>query len=368
MKEDNLFLLLRLGLGLEEPSEEALGLTANMSGKEWLSLRKTANKQSVLTIALDGLISLHSKYGQRVVRSTINRAKWEDFLYDWMANMLMMEQVNKEQLEVMNDMAQRWLDAGCRVLVMKGQANGLFYPHPNHRSKGDIDCYLFGDYSKGNDIAREAGAIVDDSWYKHSVIKYRGESFENHQYFVHTREGRSSKDLEHIMVETLENVVFDTLPNTSVLLPPPMFNALFLTYHALSHFLEEGLKLKQLVDWAMFLKRDAAKVDWPLFYTLCEKYHLRRFADVCTDIAVHYLGVKLDDPQIVTSSPYTSRVLDSTFNDNDYVFSSGEGGWKNRWHIVRNLWKYRWKYHIIYQHTVLRQLWFYATGYFFKTE
>ena len=49
----------------------------------------------------------------------------------------------------------------------------------------------------------------------------------------------------------------ETLPRTDVLLPPPIFNAIFLTYHAQAHFLEEGLRLKQLLDWAMFLKRDA---------------------------------------------------------------------------------------------------------------
>ena len=170
------------------------------------------------------------------------------------------------------------------------------------------------------------------------------------------------------MVDMLDVKSFDKLPGTEVLLPPPMFNALFLTYHALSHFLEEGLKLKQLVDWAMFIRREAGKIDWAKFYTICEKYHLRRFVDVATDIAVNYMGVKMDNPLIVTKSPYADKVLYSTLYDKDYVFSSGQTGWANRWHIVKNLFKYRWKYHDIYQHSVLRQLWYFAIGFLFKTE
>ncbi len=371
--EDNLFLLIRLGLGLEDPSEEAVSHISKMKGKQWLKLRKMANKQGVLAIALDGFISLYSKYGQRVIRSTINRAKWEDFLYDWMGNMLMMEQINKEQVDVMNDMAKRWSDAGCRVMIMKGQANGLFYPHPNHRSKGDIDCYLFEDYTKGNDIAREAGATVDESWYKHSVIKYRGESFENHQFFVTTRDGKRSKLLEQELEEELAAhdswfKIKESKLTHFTNVPPVQWTAMFLTYHACSHFISEGMRLKQLLDWAMFLQSHQQDVNWPRFYEFCDRHHLDRFADVATAIAKEYLGILITDGDIRVESPYTERVLHSVLYDNDFVFGSGRSKWYNRWHLIKNLWTYRWKYRDIYQMSPLRQFWYYATGFIFKTE
>ena len=147
-----------------------------------------------------------------------------------------------------------------------------------------------------------------------------------------------------------------------------MFNALFLTYHALTHFLEEGLWLKQILDWAMFLKHNAGKVDWNEYYSLCERFYFRRFSDVMNDIAVNYIGVKVDNSDIITNSPYTEKVLHSALYDKDFVFGSGQGKWANRLHIVKNLFKYHWKYKEIYQHSILRQLWFYAMGYVFKTE
>ena len=147
-----------------------------------------------------------------------------------------------------------------------------------------------------------------------------------------------------------------------------MFNALFLTYHALTHFLEEGLRLKQILDWAMFLRRDADNIDWTQFYRICDKYHLRRFADVMTDIAVHKLAIPLNTKLITRQSPYTDDVISSTLYDKDYVFNSGKGGWRNRFHIVKNLFHYRWKYHQIYQSSIIKQLFYYVTGYLFKTE
>ena len=93
-----------------------------------------------------------------------------------------------------------------------------------------------------------------------------------------------------------------------------------------------------------------------------------RALSVLLDIAVNYLGVNLKNEEITASSPYTEKVLQSTFNDKDYVFNSGKSGWANRWHIISNLFKYRWKYDIIYQQSVWKQLWWYAIGYVFKTE
>lgn len=227
---------------------------------------------------------------------------------------------------------------------------------------------MFDGYIKGNETARTWTTEVDEGWYKQSVISFRDETIENHQYFVHTREGKTSKRLNQELVNLLNDEKFDYLPGTGSLLPPSMFNALFLTYHALAHFLEEGLRLKQVLDWAMFLKHNAGKVNWQEYYRLYEQFHFRCFSDVMNDISVHYLGVHIDNSDITTNNPYTEKVLQSVFYDKDFVFGSGQGKWANTWHIVKNLVKYRWKYKEIYQHSILRQLWYYAIGFVFKTE
>ena len=365
-----LFALLRLGLGTStDVQKESFSDLFMSSEKEWMDLEEIVSFQGVSGVVLDGLQVIMNELGPACFARSDLRDFWQNFILQWIG---VVEQYynagNMQQLKVVDNIQRRWAEAGIRMMLMKGLAIGVYYPVPNHRCPGDIDCYLFNDYSKGNEVAKKWADCVDEGWYKHSQIIYEGQLIENHQFFVHTREGRHSKMLEKVMIDELKNVNFEKMPGTNVLLPPPMFNALFLTYHALSHFLEEGLKLKQLIDWAMFLKKDADKLDWPRFYTLCEEYHLKRFVDVATDVAVNYLGVKLDNPLIVTISPYTSKVIHSTLHDKDYVFSSGQSGWTNRLHIVKNIFKYRWKYNQIYQHSVLRQLWFFASGYLFKTE
>ena len=363
--EKELFALLRLGLGNTTVEEENLSNFIMLSTGQWARIGELAQEQGVLGVMMDGIDCLDAtSYG--ATRQLSKKQKLE-----WIGSVLSgYETANMQQLKVIDAIQRLWAEAGIRMMLMKGMAMGMYYPNPKHRSPGDIDCYLFEEYAKGNELAKKWADRVDEGWYKHSQISYGGQIIENHQFFVHTREGKKSRQLNHLLINLLsvDGSVLRELPGTGALLPPPMFNAVFLTYHALAHFLEEGLRLKQILDWAMFMKRDADKVDWPGFYAICEKYHLRRFAEVATDIAIHYLGVKLNNPQIVTQSPYTAKVIHSTLHDKDYVFSSGQSGWANRWHIVKNLFKYRWKYREIYQHSVLGQLWGYAVGFIFKTE
>ena len=198
MMEMELFALLRLGLGNSTPEQENLSGFITMSPDRWAKIGEIAQKQCILGIVLDGLDHLESTpYGP-------NRVLPTNLKLEWIGQVMQLEQRNRHQIAVMGELAGKWTKGGCRVMVMKGQANGMMYPKPGHRSPGDIDCYLFENYTKGNNIARNEGANVNEGWYKHSQISYKGELFENHLYFVHTREGNRSKRLQKELEHALE--------------------------------------------------------------------------------------------------------------------------------------------------------------------
>ncbi len=363
-----IFELICSGLQTKPLESISLDIFSKMSLKDWQALKEIADKQGVSVIVLDGLVAVVEAFGKEKVAPFVDEPQWRTFVFKWVGNMVKVEQRNQHQTDVLNDLASQWVAHGCRVMIMKGQANGMVYPRPDHRSVGDIDCYLFDDYAKGNDIARRIGAGVNESWYKHSVIGYKGETFENHCYFVHTRDGKNGKRLEKELEDALKVEQWEYFSNNLVVLPPIQWTAMFLTYHACAHFLSEGLRLKQLLDWAMFLQKYQNDVNWSDFYGYCERYHLRRFAVVVTAISIKYLGVKITNTSIVTESPYVDKFIHSMLYDNEYVFNSGKSGWYNRWHLVRNLFNHRWKYEEIYQQSIYKQLWWYVTGFLLKTE
>ena len=369
--QEIVFLLLRLGLGTSSPEQEDLSGLTFLNEKQWKEIEELTCRHGVAAIAFDGLCTIVATEGAHFLNHFEDSSFWSRFVATWAVGIVehQYEWGNKRQSVVIKEIQEKWAANGIQMMLMKGQAMGNYYPNPNHRCPGDIDCYLFGDYAKGNEIARLFPGVVDESWYKHSQILFKGQTIENHQFFVHTRGGKNSKTLDNLLCVFLKetDAQFGCLPGTGVLLPPPMFNAVFLSYHSLAHFLAEGLLLKQLVDWAMFIKRDQDKVDWKVFYEICDKYHFRRFVDVATDIAAHYLNIKIKD-DIYSTSSFTPKVLHSALYDDDFIFSKSGSVWSKRLHLVRNLYKNSWKHHQIYQHSIIRQLWFYVVGYFFKTE
>lgn len=152
------------------------------------------------------------------------------------------------------------------------------------------------------------------------------------------------------------------------LMPTTQFNAYFLAYHALHHFTSEGLRMKQILDWAMFLELQQYNVDWGAFNDFCERYKLEKFVAVMNFIAVKYLGVAVEQ-DIIMDGTYAEKVLQSTLYDDEYIFNSGKSNWMVRWLLVKNMMtRDRWKYEDIAQESAWKLLCQNATGFLFDKD
>ena len=143
MHVDSFISLLGLGLLTSRVSELGALPFAKLKERDWISIKVMAEKQGVSAIIFDGLDTLVNQYGREKVVPDIDTDWWHHFVLEWIGSTTQIEQWNLQQVAVMEDLADKWEQKGCRVMVMKGQANGTLYPKPEHRSPGDIDCYLF---------------------------------------------------------------------------------------------------------------------------------------------------------------------------------------------------------------------------------
>ena len=356
--------ILRAGLNIKPITAAMYGALRNRSQQEWEQLTDWAIAHGVAGIFFDGIQGIYYTYG-----NPLPDTPWGQRIKNKLLSIaLQLEQRNRRQVAAMAKMGDYLKKHNCRMMVMKGQACAMRYPNPAHRSVGDIDFYLLGDYAKGNEAIRQLGVHVDDSWYKHSEFSIEGEAFENHQYFVATRGGKHYKELNNLLCKIVKETQMEHFPNSEVLLPPLMFDALFLTCHAYAHFVSEGLRLKQVLDWVTLLQQHQQDVDWGNLHRICEKLKLNRFLEVMNTIAIKKFGVEKCVDAMRCDSPFVEKVMDSIMFDDDYIFSKGEGKWTQRFHIVSNMMKYRWKYRDICQQSVIRQLWVNILGFFFKTE
>ena len=330
--ENTLLRLLRIAIGAEQV--ESFG----SEGVAWQSVYALARKQGVLAVAFDGLMKIFEQ------DKAFAKVFPQSLKLQWINATFHIENRYDHAKTVCSEIAEKWAEQGILTLCLKGLAFSTYYPVPNHRECGDFDCYLYDDYAKGNAIAKELGAKVDDDWYKHSEIIYRKVMIENHRFIVAVRNGKKVKKLHGLLDNIARNEERKAIFDTKIEMPSAMFNALFLSYHSLTHFLSEGIRLRHILDWALFLEKEQENLDWERFYALCEEFDMRAFVDCSTAVAVEVLGIKITNDRVVAESPHTEQVLSSIMNDDDAVFSQNIGAWRTRVMLVRNLFASKWKY------------------------
>ena len=323
----------------------------------WQEIYRLAMQQGVLAIVFDALMTLPSEAQPP-----------KSLKLQWIASIANIEHRYNHQRSVAMELTEQFHKNNIKTFVLKGLAIGSYYSKPEHRECGDFDCYLFENYAKGNSLARELGAYVDDGWYKHSEIIYRKVMIENHQYIVAIRGGERLKRLHNLLDNMARTEVCKPIFDTKIEMPSAMFNALFMNHHSLTHFLSEGIRLRHILDWALFLAKEQDNLDWERFYALCEEFDMRAFVDCSTAVAIKVFNIEITNPKVVVESPYTERVLDSILNDDDAVFSQSVGKWRTRLMLVRNLFASKWKYEAFANTGIIAKFVSLAWGYFTHPE
>lgn len=86
---------------------------------------------------------------------------------------------------------------------------------------------------------------------------------ENYYDFVNIHSHKSSKALEKIFKDLAKDDTHRVeVKGEIVYVPSPNLHALFLLRHACSHFVAEGITLRNVLDWAFFMEKHSKEVDW----------------------------------------------------------------------------------------------------------
>lgn len=336
-EREQFFSLLRNALSGTVPTRDEI---ESFRVADWDGIFRLAASQGVLAVVWDAVARLPAEcMPQRVLKIR------------WALGAENIADRYRKSKTAAAELAAAWCSEGLSPVVLKGFAVSRYYPVPEYRECGDFDCFLGAGRDRGDEMAAAVGATIERPvGYKHTHIHYKGLMVENHRFCIGIRGSRRAKAFERILEDLLEHGGEpEYVEQTCIRIPGPNFNALFLVWHALIHFLMEGIRIRHVCDWACFVAAEQERVDWQEFYELCDAYHLRRFADALTAISVKYLGLRVTSPAVVTESPYAVRILDSILDDDSSVFNRGKGKWWSRTKMLSNVFQYRWKYREIYQ-------------------
>jgi len=235
----------------------------SLTHPEWGDLLSIASKQGVFAIAYDGL-------------SVGNRDSLQkDIAIRWRVGLEQIEKRYGRQILVLNELSSIFKKRGIEILLIKGPLLGNLYPIREHREFGDLDVYLSGNYSRGNEIVEKLGIAVDTSGDKHSKFIYRGISIENHKTFLNVKLSKTDSAIENELHKILEeqkrltghhsdvNDLYDKqINNLPVKLPPEDFTALFAIRHAIVHFLSTGLVLRHFTDLGLLFEKEGENINF----------------------------------------------------------------------------------------------------------
>ena len=313
-----------------------------LSAEEWRSVYDAAVRGGVCALVWDAV--------QR-----LDKSLWppRELRLQWGVGASMIAAGYDDRKTKIFELTDRWAEAGIKTYCLKGLALSHYYPKPELRESGDFDCWLGGGFERGNEVAMSFGAAYDPHGYRHSVLVYKGLKVENHRYFLAIRGNERYKRLERCLQDVI--TCDRRIDDSNLYYPSSQFHAMFLTMHALNHFLYEGIRLRHLCDWTCFVNAERESVDWDEFNRRCENVGAARFVAALNAVCAEYLGLDLSGTSLVSDDRFASRMLIDTL-EGEARISGMSSLWRQRMAKIRNIIASRWKFNEVYDRNFLSSI------------
>ena len=217
---------------------------------DWKELYAIAQKQCLVGVLFDGIKKLPAEHvGMK-----------KELLLQWMAESQMLEKANVRLNDAAIQVSEWFRKKGFRTCILKGQGNALMYPNPYSRTPGDIDIWVEGEDKRVISFVRSISPHEKACYHHIEFPSYKGVEVEVHYRpsfllcFWHNR--KLQKYYERVKEEQFSHRVM-LGEQGEIAIPTVEFNLIFQLTHIYSHLMNEGIGLRQLVDY---------------YYVLCDFY------------------------------------------------------------------------------------------------
>lgn len=181
---------------------------------------------------------------------------------------------------------QEHLPLDVPYVVLKGTSAAQYYPHPEYRTMGDIDIM-----TQREDYERACETMLKNGWCdmtsrsgqergRHRAFARQGVTVEIHAFFASMNDTQKARAFDDLIVNNItENHVL-----------PDLINGLVLIEHVNQH-MEQGIGLRQIIDWMMFVNRCIRDDNWQQFEMMAIQTGLRELVVITTRMCEMYLGL-----------------------------------------------------------------------------
>ena len=185
---------------------------------------------------------------------------------------------------------------GIGSVLLKGQGIASHYPVPTLRHPGDIDLYA-RDFSRAREVMTRLFGAETEAGTKHVTYHVGGSlDIELHKVTELLRDKRQNAEYQRISdAGTSSDPEPVLLDGHFVNTPETTFNAFYIFHHLWHHFVNMGVGMRQLCDWAMFLHSHKGRIDEERLGRYLEFFRLKDVWQVFGCAAVQALELPAGD-------------------------------------------------------------------------
>ena len=217
-------------------------IPVSLKEADWKELYAIAKKQCLVGILFDGIKKLPAEHvGMK-----------KELLLLWMAESQMLKKANVRLNDAAIQVSEWFRKKGFRTCILKGQGNALMYPNPYSRTPGDIDIWVEGGDKRVISFVRSISSHEKACYHHIEFPSYKGVEVEVHYRpsfllcFWHNR--KLQKYYERVQEEQFSHRVM-LGEQGEVAIPTAEFNLIFQLTHIFTHLMNEGIGLRQLLDY-----------------------------------------------------------------------------------------------------------------------
>lgn len=228
-------------------------------------------------------------------------------------------------------------DSGIPYCTLKGIASAYHYPESSLREMGDVDFLVYpADFERAKNAVLSAGFHIDhgeDEDALHLAFKREPLSiWEQHRSVNGIPSGEAGERIREELESTIETSVLIELDGAVCRIPDDFHHGLIMLLHVISHMTSEGIGLRHLCDWAVFVNRMESERFTELFEEKLKSFGLWKFCCILTLVSERYLGAA--HKKWAENSEITDELLEELITD---ILNGGNFGKKdmNRYREIK---------------------------------